>query len=137
MNIAKFESHGTSLQVPYDDLTEEIMSNALHELLSNQKYMEKAKRFAARFSDRPLTPQQSVVYWTEFVARNRDSPYIKSVASELSFIQLHLIDVYFVIWSAFGLALLLLYKCIMSLLWMIKSSVTTNVNKIYSKKKSQ
>ncbi|CAG9806948.1 unnamed protein product [Chironomus riparius] len=134
MNIAKFASHGSSIQILYEDINEKILSVALNEILNNPKYMKNAKNFAARFKDRPLTPQQSVVYWTEFAARNRGAQYLKSAANDMSFLQLHLIDVYFVILSAIAAVLLLVYKCMKFLLLPVKSSVNTKVNRRNSKK---
>ncbi|XP_070498448.1 UDP-glycosyltransferase UGT5-like [Chironomus tepperi] len=128
MNMAKFESHGNSIQILYEDINEKVLSEALNEILNNPKYMENAKKFAVRFKDRPLTPRQSVVYWTEFTARNKDFNYLKSTASDMNFIQLHLIDVYFVIFSAIAVVLLLIYKCVKFLLSSVKSSVATSVN---------
>lgn len=134
MNMAKFSSYGNSIQILYEDINEKVLSEALNEILNNPKYMKNAKQFAARFRDRPLTPQQSVVYWTEFAARNRYSRYLNSAASDLNFIQLHLIDVYFVIFLSIAVVILLVYKCLKFLLLLVKSSVNTNVNKCNSKK---
>jgi len=136
MNVAKFISHGNSIQILYEDINEEVLSKALNEILNNQKYMKNAKLFASRFKDRPLTPQQSVVYWTEFAARNRDSRYLNSAASDMNYIQLHLIDVYFVIFLSMAVVILLTYKCMKFLLSIVKSSVNMTVDK-HSNKKNQ
>jgi len=98
--------------------------------------MKNAKDFASRFKDRPLTPQQSVVYWTEFAARNRDSRYLNSAASDMNYIQLHLIDVYFIIFSSMAVVILLTYKCMKFLLSIVKSSVNMTVDK-HSNRKNQ
>ena len=122
MNMGKFTSHG--IQILYEDINEKILSEALNEILNNPKYMKNAKKSSLRFKDRPLTPHQSVVYWTEFAAKNKDDQYLRSVASDMNFIQLHLIDVYFVIFMIFALILVFLYKCLKFLFKSLKSSVT-------------
>lgn len=56
--------------------------------------MRTAKSASARFRDQPMTPQESIVYWTEYVARHNGAPHIKTAAQQLSFIQYHMIDVF-------------------------------------------
>jgi hypothetical protein len=101
---------GTALYIIFEEMSEKTISTALNELLTHPKYKEKAERISARIKDRPMTPKQAVVYWTEFVARHKDSPYFHSIASKLSFIQLHLIDVYLVIFIGFLVIILVNIK---------------------------
>lgn len=135
MNMAKYVSRGSSIQILYEDINEKVVTEALEEILNNPKYMKNAKHMANRFKDRPMTPQQSVVYWTEFAARNRDSQYIKSIASDLNFIQLHLIDVYFVSFSIIVALLLLIYVTFKALLIKTQKFVKSSDEANESKKK--
>lgn len=41
-----------------------------------------------------MTPQKTAVYWTEYVVRHNGAPHIKSAATQLSFIEYHMIDVF-------------------------------------------
>jgi len=57
------------------------------------RYAKNAKIASNRFKDRPMTPQQSVVYWTEYVIRHKGAPHLKSHALNLTWYQYLLLDV--------------------------------------------
>lgn len=46
-----------------------------------------------RFRDRPKTPQEEVLYWTEYVIRHKGAQHLKSEGLKLSWYQYFLIDV--------------------------------------------
>lgn len=94
MNMAKTMARGNGLQIYFDEITEESVEKALNELLSNSTYSENAKTASERFRDRPLTPKQSVVFWTEYLARHKGAPFLSGMGKRLSFIELHLLDVH-------------------------------------------
>lgn len=126
--MAQYVEQGAALQIIFENMTEETISSALNEMLTNPKYKKTAELFAVRIKDRPITPQQAVVYWTEFTARHKDSPYINSIASEMSFIQLHLIDVYLVIILGF-FGIVWIFFIVLKFLLFRKKITKTNSNK--------
>ncbi|KAG5670630.1 hypothetical protein PVAND_000878 [Polypedilum vanderplanki] len=95
--MAKAVTRGYGLQVYFKDVSEETIGSALDELLNNPMYKENAKIISTRFKDRPMTPQQSVVYWTEYVHRHGGAPHLKAAGNDLDFIAFHMIDVYAVL----------------------------------------
>jgi len=64
-------------------------------LLSNIffSYQKNAKIVSERFKDRPMSPAESVVYWTEYVLRHNGAPHLKSQALNLVWYQYFLVDV--------------------------------------------
>jgi glucuronosyltransferase len=94
MNMAKAVARGYGLQLYFEDITEKVLTDKLKELLENPKYDENAKVISSRFTDRPMTPQESVVYWTEYAVRHKGAPHLRAAGNSLSFIELNLIDVY-------------------------------------------
>ena len=92
--MAKTVLRGYGLQVNLDDITEEAIYNSITEILTNPKFRENAEIISRRFTDRPMTPQESVVYWTEYVAKHNGAAHLKAQSVSLSFIEFHLIDVY-------------------------------------------
>ena len=92
--MAKSVMKGYGLQINFDDITEEAVTESIKELLNNPKYKTNAVEISKRFKDRPMTPQQSVVYWTEYAARHQGASHLKAQSTALSFIEFHLIDVY-------------------------------------------
>lgn len=51
------------------------------------QYLSKA------FKDRPMTPEQSVVYWTEYIIRHNGAPNMKTASSQLNWFQYFLLDI--------------------------------------------
>ncbi|CAG7786008.1 unnamed protein product, partial [Allacma fusca] len=54
---------GMGLEVEILDLTENIISTALEEILTNPKYEHKAKELSSVFRDQPQTPIERGVFW--------------------------------------------------------------------------
>jgi glucuronosyltransferase len=129
MNIAKFVERGNGLKIDFESITEDSVSTALEELLNNPKYHNTAKLISNRFKDRPLTPQQTVVFWVEYLARHQGAPYLIGHGNQLSLIELHLIDVYiFVTMMSFLISVFIL-KAIKALLGVKKSKSCVSENK--------
>jgi len=57
------------------------------------RYQKNAKIVSERFKDRPMTPAESVVYWTEYVLRHNGAPHLKSHALNMTWYQYFLVDV--------------------------------------------
>ncbi|XP_059612720.1 UDP-glycosyltransferase UGT5-like [Phlebotomus argentipes] len=94
MNMAKAEAAGYGLTVKFGNFSEESISWAINELLSNDKYSIRAKTISARFRDQPEDPMSRAVYWIEYVARHGGAKHLISGGQELSFIQYHNLDVF-------------------------------------------
>ncbi|XP_059613453.1 UDP-glucosyltransferase 2-like [Phlebotomus argentipes] len=93
-NSGTAQAAGYGLTVTYTNLTEESISWAINELLSNDKYSIRAKTISARFRDQPEDPMSRAVYWIEYVARHGGAKHLISGGQELSFIQYHNLDVF-------------------------------------------
>ncbi|XP_025419518.1 UDP-glucuronosyltransferase 1-5-like, partial [Sipha flava] len=63
------------------------------QLVNEEKYRNNAKLVSERFKDRPMSPAESVVYWTEYVVRHRGAPHLKSRAIDLMWYEYFLVDV--------------------------------------------
>lgn len=57
------------------------------------RYTINAKTTSNIFKDRPMTPAQSVVYWTEYVIRHNGAAHLKSHSLNLTWYQYYLLDV--------------------------------------------
>jgi len=45
------------------------------------------------FKDRPMTPQELVVYWTEYVLRHNGTPYLEILGTEMPLYKYLLLDI--------------------------------------------
>lgn len=93
LNIRQSINMGTAVKLALEDITKDTMLKALTELLSTNKFTEKAKEHAKLFKDRPMTPLDTALYWIEYVIRHNGAPHLKSVATELYWYQYYLLDV--------------------------------------------
>ncbi|KAL5244414.1 hypothetical protein ACI65C_011824 [Semiaphis heraclei] len=88
---------------------DELLKNIL-ELINNEKYTKNAKIASDRFKDRPMSPAESVVYWTEYVIHHKGAPHLKSYALNLTWYQYFLLDVIFVLLIFIIFAIFITYK---------------------------
>ncbi|XP_060853245.1 UDP-glucosyltransferase 2-like isoform X2 [Rhopalosiphum padi] len=88
---------------------DELLKNIL-DLTSNEKYAKNAKISSERFKDRPMSPAESVVYWTEYVVRHKGAPHLKSHAMNLSWYQYFLLDIVVVLLIFLSLVIFITYK---------------------------
>lgn len=51
------------------------------------------QQLARVFKDRPVSPQESVVYWTEYVIKHNGSLHLRTVGSDMPLYQYLLLDV--------------------------------------------
>nr|QIK00375.1 UDP-glycosyltransferase [Xylotrechus quadripes] len=93
VNAARAQMNGFGISLSYSDITEESFTDALHNLLNDPKYRENAKRRSRLMHDRPITPKQMVVFWTEFVIRNKGASHLRVAALDLPWYKYHLLDV--------------------------------------------
>lgn len=94
MNMKKAESFGNGILLELTNVTENSISYSLNEILNNPKFLRNAKEISERYIDRLNSPQETTVYWIEYVIRHKGAPHMLSSAHNLNFFQLHLFDVY-------------------------------------------
>lgn len=92
-NIDMAVNDGWAIKIDYANLREETLSNGIYEILHNSKYSDKIKYLSSIYRDRPITPLENAVFWTEYVIRHRGARHIQSNSIHLNFFQLHSLDV--------------------------------------------
>ena len=130
MNIAIAEKTGRGLLLEIDEMSEEKISHMLNELLTNPKYKENAVEVAKRFHDRPMTPQQTVVYWTEYVARHKGAKFLRSVGNDYNTIEFYSVDAYAALFAIIFVFLYLIIKLLKIIIrkFFAKSSNKQKIN---------
>ncbi|XP_049793134.1 UDP-glycosyltransferase UGT5-like isoform X1 [Schistocerca nitens] len=92
-NVQRVVKHGYGIRLDLTNVTAQSVEWAVYEVLSNPKYRENAKLRSRLFWDRPESPVETAVYWTEYVLRHRGAPHLRSAALHLSWYQYLLLDV--------------------------------------------
>ncbi|XP_068083563.1 UDP-glycosyltransferase UGT5 [Anabrus simplex] len=108
-NIQKCINHGVGEKVDYDTMTKESFHGAINKVLNTPSYTVKMKRLSEQFRDRPETPLETAVYWTEYVIKHNGAHHLRSAALDLAWYQYLLLDVISVLITGIILCLTLLY----------------------------
>lgn len=80
------------------------------------RYMRNAKVASKLFKDRPMSPQQSILYWTEYVIRHKGAPHLIPHALNLTWYEYLLLDMIAVATSFVLISLFILYYVLKKLL---------------------
>ncbi|XP_033217779.1 UDP-glucuronosyltransferase 2B31-like [Belonocnema kinseyi] len=104
-NVQIFVMKKMGIRINYEDISEDVLDDALDRILNNSTYREAAKYESRLFRDRPMTAMETATFWIEYVLRNGDKT-LKSPALELKWWQVQLLDVYALLLS---ITLLVIY----------------------------
>ncbi|XP_044733444.1 uncharacterized protein LOC123296047, partial [Chrysoperla carnea] len=91
-NAKALESHGTAAILNTWNLKKDSISKALNFILQS-RVLEKAKRQARLFRDRPMSPMDTAIWWIEYVARNGGAHETRPAVVNMPFYQSALLDV--------------------------------------------
>jgi glucuronosyltransferase len=92
-NARKISHEGWSSTLNLNDLTEETLSAAINEVLTNPKYAQTVQLLSLLIRDRPMSALDTAVYWTEYVLRHHGAPHLHYPGADLNFFQYNSIDV--------------------------------------------
>uniref|UniRef100_A0AC34PWR6 Glucuronosyltransferase n=1 Tax=Panagrolaimus sp. JU765 TaxID=591449 RepID=A0AC34PWR6_9BILA len=121
--------HHLGLVLNKEDVTAEGVTKHLKNLLENQKFEESVLKMQKMIQKQPISPEQKLVKWTEFLAEFKNLDNLKPVGADLDFITFYNIDVY----VTFVLVLGLILGCIyLSLRFVFRKIVS-----LFSPKKSK
>ncbi|XP_026814744.1 UDP-glucuronosyltransferase 2B2-like [Rhopalosiphum maidis] len=109
-NLQSLVDAGMAITMELLSITEQQFLHGIRELLHNTNYTKNAVITAERFKDRPMMPQELVVYWTEYVLRHNGAHHLKSEALNLTWYQYMLLDVILVFIVSFLVIMYLIYK---------------------------
>ncbi|XP_042877914.1 UDP-glycosyltransferase UGT5-like [Penaeus japonicus] len=88
---AFIKDSGFGLALAWEELTEELVLEALREIIGNPKYQKAAAERALLLHDRLQSPLDLALYWAEYVMRHKGAPRLRSPAADLSWVEfLHL-----------------------------------------------
>lgn len=51
------------------------------------------QKLSRAYKDRPMTPQENVIYWTEYIIKHKGAPHLRTVAADIPTYQYLLLDV--------------------------------------------
>ncbi|XP_055846253.1 UDP-glycosyltransferase UGT5-like, partial [Episyrphus balteatus] len=92
-NAKEIAAEGYGVIVNHWNVTEESFRKDFYEILENPKYLKAVRKYSQKYRDRPMSPRESVVYWTEYVIRHRGAKHMQSPVIHLNFFQKNSLDV--------------------------------------------
>ncbi|XP_013116688.1 UDP-glycosyltransferase UGT4 isoform X3 [Stomoxys calcitrans] len=95
MNMEEVVQKAYGLSLNHDrTLSEELILNAVKEVLENNTYTNNVKKFSNLYRDRPLKIKDNAVYWLEYLIRYKGAPHLQSPLKTMSFVEANNLDVF-------------------------------------------
>ncbi|KAJ0176087.1 hypothetical protein K1T71_008261 [Dendrolimus kikuchii] len=91
-NAAALQDAGIATTVQYDEFKKKYLVDAINEVL-DPKRQQSAKLVSKLWHDRPISPLENTIYWTEYVARYRGAPNLQATSANAPFYQQLQLDV--------------------------------------------
>ncbi|XP_049875107.1 UDP-glycosyltransferase UGT5-like [Pectinophora gossypiella] len=91
-NAAALQDAGVATIVSYQDLNKEYLLDAINEAL-DPTMQQRAKVVSRIWHDRPMSPLETAIYWTEYVARYRGAPHLLATSVQKPLYQQLQLDV--------------------------------------------
>jgi len=102
-NLRWGESAGMVKVLDINALNEETLTTTIQKMIENPKYAQRAKEMSQLFRDRPMSPLDTAVWWTEYALRNRNISRMRLNVEEIPLIQYYGIDSILTFGIRFGL----------------------------------
>ncbi|XP_034934683.1 UDP-glucuronosyltransferase 2B14-like [Chelonus insularis] len=133
-NAAAAKERGVAIVLEWNNFNAKSLRSAIDRVFNDSSYQKNAKLLQKAWNDRPETPLQTAVWWTEYVARGNGNKYLKSSAASLSWYQITLIDVVIVLVMVLAMLVFIIYRIIRML---VRSLLKTDRSNVQMMKKKQ
>ncbi|XP_015110869.1 UDP-glucuronosyltransferase [Diachasma alloeum] len=136
-NIQSYANKKIAIALNLYDITADSLTNAVKTVLNDPIYRNNIEKMSKLFFDRPMNAIDTAVYWVEYTAKH--GTVLKSPATELTWWQFYLLDVYGFILSSLLLTLYII-KMFITFFWKAicpRKDVKTYSNGVSNYKKTQ
>ncbi|XP_017046356.1 UDP-glucosyltransferase 2-like [Drosophila ficusphila] len=114
-NLQWAQLAGMTEVLDVNTLNAEILTTTIRELIENPKYSLRAKEMSNTFRDRPMSPLDTAVWWTEYALRNRNAALIRLNKEDISVMWYYRLDCLL----SFGLRFLIVFGSVLYLIWKV------------------
>ncbi|KAH8241267.1 hypothetical protein KR032_005718 [Drosophila birchii] len=91
-NLHRLKQAGMAKVLDSNNLNADTLTSTIQELMENPKYAARAKDMSKCFRDRPMSPLETAVWWTEYALRNRDVSYMRLNVEEIPLMRYYRLD---------------------------------------------
>ncbi|KAG5871164.1 hypothetical protein JTB14_016314 [Gonioctena quinquepunctata] len=138
-NIARAVQNGYAISIPFSELSEDKLVQAMKEVLENPKYLKNAKKRSTIMRDQIVAPLEKAMYWIDYVVKHNGSEFLQSPGVHLVWYKRHLIDIIIVLVIIDVVLFLIFYYIFKHIIHRIKivlrSRKSKNYNKLDNRKK--
>ncbi|XP_012579479.1 PREDICTED: UDP-glucuronosyltransferase 2B31-like isoform X2 [Condylura cristata] len=92
-NIAHMMAKGAAVRVDFQQMSSTDLLNALKKVINDPSYKENVMKLSRIQRDQPMKPLDRAVFWIEFVMRNKGAKHLRPASHDLTWAQLHSLDV--------------------------------------------
>lgn len=101
-NLHRLKVRGAARVVEAKSLTKEDFLEALKDILETPSYRENIQRLSQLHRDKPMSPMDTAVFWTEYVIRNKGAAHLQATGFSLPWYSYFCLDVAVVIMAFIG-----------------------------------
>lgn len=102
-NMRWVQLSGMAEVMDINSLSKDTLTETINHMLANNSYYLKAKEISQFFKDRPMSPLDTAVWWTEYALRNRNITRMRLNLEEIPLIEYYRIDSILAFSLRFGL----------------------------------
>jgi len=73
------------------------------------RYYQRMQELSSVFKDRPMSPQESIVYWTEYVIRHNGASHLKALGTDMPLYKYLMLDIFSLLFIAVAVVVLVMY----------------------------
>ncbi|XP_034488822.1 UDP-glucuronosyltransferase 2A3-like [Drosophila innubila] len=93
LNVGRAKRAGFGLGLDHKTMSSSELKSTIERLLSEPEFSATAQQISARYRDQPMSPQETAIWWTEYVLRHKGAQHMRVSAQDLSFVAYHSLDV--------------------------------------------
>ena len=112
LNIQDAVNKKFAVTVNWHEITEEILTHAIEEILSNHSYKEAVDDLSNLIMDQPQHPLDKAVWWLEYILRHPHNIAMRSPTHDLYWFQFFLLDIFFLILISISFLFIIMKKCV-------------------------
>lgn len=130
LNVERAKRDGFGLGLDHKVVTSSELRQTIERLLTEPSFARTAKEMSARYRDQPMTPQETAIWWTEYVLRHKGAHHMRVAGQDLSFIAYHSLDVFALVFGVIFLVLATITFVLWKLISLVRNQRTSNEVKL-------
>ncbi|KPJ19194.1 Vitellin-degrading protease [Papilio machaon] len=83
-NVEKYVYHGIGQKLDFEDITEDILKNAILEVAEDNRYKNNIARLRSLMADQPQAPLERAMWWIDYVLRHGGAKHLRAPTANIS-----------------------------------------------------